>query len=145
MIETVISRKIRVPSLGRTLKPLAVAILIASVSIGALAQAPDPAARPDRGTRPNGAYSISDIENISLQNGNVNLSIPLAALPTIAGGKLSFALAAHYNSKNWDMKSYENEADLNHNSFWTAQQIDQGITGGWRVGGAYAIYQHLAD
>jgi len=47
------------------------------------------AARPDRGTRPNGSYPISDIENISLQNGNVNLTILLASMPPIAGGKLS--------------------------------------------------------
>jgi RHS repeat-associated protein len=145
MIERVTIPRSGVLSRTRLVKALTVAILIACVSIGALAQEADPAARPDRGTRPVGSYSISDIESISLQNGNVNLSIPLAALPPIAGGKLSFAVNANYNSKNWDMKSYENAADQFHNGFWTAQQIDQGITGGWRVGGAYAIYQHLAE
>src|ERR1041384_5656294 len=73
------------------------------------------AARPDRGTRPNGSYSISDIENISLQNGNVNLNIPLASLPPIAGGKLSWSLNAQYNSKVWDASR--------------TQQIGQGFDG----------------
>lgn len=39
-------------------------------------------ARPDRGMVSGASYSVSDIENISLTNGNVNLSIPLAALPS---------------------------------------------------------------
>src|SRR5215211_5396307 len=70
----------------------------------ALASAQEtPAARPDRGVRPNGTYSVSDVENISLQNGNVNLNIPLASLPPIAGGKLSFGFSAFYNSKVWDV------------------------------------------
>ena len=62
------------------------------------------AARPDRGTRPNGSYAVSDLENISLQNGNVNLNIPLASLPAIAGGKLSWTLTAQYSSKVWDVR-----------------------------------------
>lgn len=32
------------------------------------------AARPDRGIRPNSSYAVSDIENISLQNGITNCS-----------------------------------------------------------------------
>lgn len=48
------------------------------------------AARPDRGVMKGASYSVSDIENIGLTNGNVNLSIPLASLPLIAGGKLGF-------------------------------------------------------
>ncbi|HKC65851.1 MAG TPA: hypothetical protein VKB86_19565, partial [Pyrinomonadaceae bacterium] len=54
-----------------------------------LVQGQQTAARPDRGVNPGGAYSVSDVENINLQNGNLNLSIPLASLPPIAGGKLS--------------------------------------------------------
>src|ERR1044072_6595741 len=79
---------------------LLVAILLLS---GPLTLAQTTAARPDRGTRPNGSYSVSDVENISLQNGNLNLNIPLASLPPIAGGKLSWSLNAHYNSKVWDV------------------------------------------
>lgn len=128
------------------IKRLIVLVVIGWISTSARAQFPDPAARPDRGTRPVGSYSLSDIESINLQNGNVSLSIPLAALPPIAGGKLSFNVAAHYNSKNWDVKSYENEPDSFHqNNFWTAQQIDSSNSGGWRIGGAYGILQRLAE
>ncbi len=74
--------------------------LLIGLSTLAVAQQADPAARPDRGTRPVGSYSVSDIENINLVNGNVNLSIPLASLPPIAGGKLSWTVNARYNSKN---------------------------------------------
>jgi hypothetical protein len=57
------------------------------------------ASRPDRGVMPNGSYAISDIENINVLNGNVNIRIPLASLPPIAGGKLSWTITAQYNSK----------------------------------------------
>src|SRR5678815_512689 len=67
------------------------------------------AARPDRGTALNRNYLASDIENINLQNGNVELSIPLAALPPIAGGKLSWTVSAHYNSKIWDVLRVQEE------------------------------------
>ena len=61
------------------------------------------AARPARGMMPNGSFSVSDIENINLLNGNVNLNIPLASLPPIAGGKLSWTVSAQYNSKIWNV------------------------------------------
>jgi hypothetical protein len=70
-----------------------------------------PAARPNRGTMPTGSYTVSDIENISLTNGNVNLSIPLAALPPIAGGKLGLVVRAEYNSKQWDTVRNEVQPD----------------------------------
>ena len=34
------------------------------------------AARPDRGIMPGASYSVSDIENINLSNGNLGLTIP---------------------------------------------------------------------
>src|SRR4051812_40592548 len=79
-------------------------LLLATLLLNAAAAfAQTTAARPDRGTMPNGSYAVSDIENISLQNGNVNLNIPLAGLPPIAGGKLSWGVYAQYNSKIWDV------------------------------------------
>ena len=57
---------------------------------------------PDRGVRDGGSYAISDIEAISMTNGNLHLSIPLASLPPIAGGKLSWTISAVYDSKLWD-------------------------------------------
>src|SRR6266550_2832928 len=76
---------------------VAIFTLLASPALGQ-----QTAARPDRGSMPGASYSVSDIENISLTNGNVNLSIPLASLPPIAGGKLKFTLSAVYNSKLWN-------------------------------------------
>jgi hypothetical protein len=104
------------------------------------------AARPDRGTMPNRTYSVSDIENISLQNGNVNLSIPLAALPPIAGGKLSWAVNAQYNSKLWNVTRMQQDDpnDLEWHPYVvdTTQLSDLGGwvggLGGW-VGGGYRI------
>ena len=95
------------------------------------------AARPNRGTALNRNYAISDIENINLQNGNLQLSIPLAALPPIAGGKLSFTVSANYNSKIWDVLRYQEEGpDL----AWSPYVVDvPGWGGGWSIGGAYAI------
>jgi len=50
------------------------------------------AARPNRGMMPTGSYAVSDIENISLTNGNLNIGIALASLPPIAGGKVGFTV-----------------------------------------------------
>src|SRR6476659_2414878 len=70
---------------------------------GVRLQAQTTAARPDRGILPGASYSVSETENISLTNGNLNLKIPLAQLPPIAGGKLKFGLDAYYNSKIWNI------------------------------------------
>jgi hypothetical protein len=72
-------------------------VIVLLVSAGLVAA--QEASRPDRGVMPNGSYSISDIENINVLNGNVNIRIPLASLPPIAGGKLSWTITAQYNSK----------------------------------------------
>lgn len=82
-------------------------VLLFSFSIQITGQT---AARPDRGVQPQGSYSVSDIDNINLRNGNVSISIPLASLPPMAGGKLSWTLRAVYNSKLWDAKKEERQA-----------------------------------
>ncbi|HIK12993.1 MAG TPA: hypothetical protein IGS52_22495, partial [Oscillatoriaceae cyanobacterium M33_DOE_052] len=115
--------------------------LFASLSLTAEAQT---ASRPDRGIRPIGSYSVSDIENISLNNGNVNLSIPLASLPPIAGADLSFVLRAIYNSKLWDMKGREEAGDIGRPGY-TEQTLQLGDVGGWTVGGIYTITIHHRD
>jgi hypothetical protein len=45
-------------------------IIMALGSLPVMAQTP--AARPDRGIKPNASYSVSDIESINLQNGNLS-------------------------------------------------------------------------
>ncbi len=99
----------------------------------------DAAARPDRGVMPNGTYSVSDIENISMSNGNVNLQIPLAALPPVAGGKLSWSINAHYNSKLWDLTRVQLDAD---DEQWQPYVVDTpqlSDRGGWRISGQYIM------
>ena len=117
---------------------LGLAILVLS-SVNVVAQTT--AARPDRGRMPNGSYAISDIENISLQNGNVNLNIPLASLPPIAGGKLSWGLNAQYNSKIWDVvrtQAIGQAFDLSQH-YYVIDSVQQSDRGGWRISGQYQI------
>ncbi len=94
------------------------------------------AARPDRGTMADRSYSISDIESVSLQNGNLALSIPLVTLPPIAGGKLSWTVSARYNSKLWDVLRWQQEQSAN----WSPYVVDYpGAGGGWTIGGNYQM------
>jgi hypothetical protein len=114
---------------------------------GILAQdPPEPAARPNRGTGGQGSYAVSDIESVSLTNGNLSLSIPLASLPPIAGGKLSWIVRAQYNSKLWDVKSDERPADLTHgNQPYFIQQLQRSeYEGGWKIGEIYRLEAHNA-
>lgn len=113
-------------------------VVILAVS-NSLVRAQVAAARPDRGVMPNGSYAVSDFENVSLENGNVGLSIPLASLPPIAGGKLSWTISAHYNSKVWDITRTELDAP---DEQWHPYVVDNpqvSDRGGWRITGQYII------
>src|SRR5829696_4028779 len=113
-------------SLYHALLVLGLTILCASTSVG------QQAARPERGTIPNRTYSLADIENISLENGNVNLSIPLASLPPIAGGKLSWTLNANYNSKLWNV--LRTQGDYPNDLAWNPYVISSpSVDGGWEI------------
>jgi hypothetical protein len=54
-----------------------------------------------RGLLPGVGYSISDIENVNLATGTLNLNIPLAKLPPGPGG-FSWGLSLAYNSSIFD-------------------------------------------
>src|SRR5688572_13644369 len=111
---------------------LAVLITILAVSVNVVGQV---ASRPDRGVMPYRSYSVSDIENISLSNENVNLAIPLAVLPPIAGGKLSWMVKAQYNSKIWDVTRYQQNEDP---VTWAPYSVNTpGAGGGWSIGSIY--------
>ncbi len=97
------------------------------------------AARPDRGTMPNASYSISDLENINLQNGNVSLAIPLASLPPIAGGKLSWTINAYYNSKPWDIPRQQLLAQTFGYHPYVVDAPQVADTGGWRISDRYYL------
>jgi YD repeat-containing protein len=95
------------------------------------------AARPERGATLNRNYLMSDIENVNLQNGNVQLSIPLASLPPIAGGKLSWTVSAQYNSAIWNVPRVQEEP---MEAPWMPYVVDApSAGGGWTIGGGYII------
>jgi hypothetical protein len=115
---------------------LAPTLLLAA---SAAAQTP-PAARPDRGTMTGASHSVSDVESVSLTNGNVSLPIPLASLPPVAGGKLSWTVSATYNSKLWN--ATRAEAEYGGDLSWQPYVVDTpqvSDLGGWGVGGAYRV------
>lgn len=99
------------------------------------------AARPDRGFMPNHTYSVSDIENIDLQNGNVGLTIPLASLPPVAGGNLSWTINAHYNSKIWNVNRTQliGERFDGTNIYYVVDRPELSDQGGWRISGQYEV------
>jgi RHS repeat-associated protein len=116
---------------------LGVALIVLS-PVFAFAQ--QTAARPDRGFLPGASYSISDFENISLTNGNLNMSIPLASLPPIAGGKLKLTLSAVYNSKLWNITRTENQLEPFYNcATWVVDTPQLSERGGWQISGGYGI------
>ena len=119
-------------------------LLLASTFASSFHSLAQEAARPDRGIMPNGSYSVSDIENINLLNGNVNIRIPLASLPPIAGGKLSWTITAQYNSKLWNItREQQNDDPMT----WQPYLVDgPGVDGGWRIGSTYQfIFRNIDD
>ena len=115
-----------------------IALLVSLLTLGCSNAFGQAAARPDRGTMPNGTYSVSDFESISLSNGNLNLSIPLASLPPIAGGKLSWTVSATYNSKLINITRRQENADPLSWQPYSVDQIDVG-GGGWNWGPVYGL------
>jgi len=99
------------------------------------------AARPDRGFMPNDSYAVSGFEQINLQNGNVGLTIPLASLPPVAGGKLSWTINAHYNSKLWNVNRTQligeryDGADI----YYVVDRPELSDQGGWQISGQYQL------
>ncbi|MEK6304172.1 MAG: hypothetical protein AABO41_26085 [Acidobacteriota bacterium] len=116
-------------------------LLIASIGTSALGQT---AARPDRGFTPSGSYSVTDIESVSLTNGNLHLSIPLAALPPVSGGRLGLALRASYNSKLWDIAKKEHGANVLGGPNFVEDLPQLSLDGGWRIGAGYTVAFHDA-
>ena len=105
-----------------------------SLIIPASLTAQTTAARPDRGIMPGASYSVSDVENVSLTNGNVQLTIPLASLPPIAGGKLKFTVSAIYNSKLWNVTRQENRLGQFYGCpSWVVDTPQLSDLGGWRI------------
>ena len=111
------------------------AAVVAIVTATAFGQG---SARPDKGIRSSGSYAVSDIENINMTNGNLNLSIPLASLPPIAGGKLAWTIGASYNSKTWDTFSVQEQdtSEIPPIRFLTSH-LQLSAFSPWMIGGKY--------
>lgn len=87
---------------------------------------------PDRGFKPTGSYSISDIESINLENGNLSLNVPLASLPP-GRGSLTGGVSLIYNSKLWDAKCAGDTLAPNGQPI-TLTGLNLNQDGGWRYG-----------
>jgi RHS repeat-associated protein len=114
----------------RVKRASALLFLICLITVGAAAQT---ASRPDRGVGPLSSYSVSDIENVNTTNGDLQLTIPLASLPPIPGGRLQAGMGAHYDSKIWDVVHKTFPASPPFQGY-TSNQVQLGNVGGWRVG-----------
>ena len=111
-----------------------IALVLFAAFSAAIAQS---AARPDRGASLNRNYLVSDVENISLENGGVNLSIPLAALPPIAGGKLSWVVNANYSSNIWNVTRVQEEPQ---GAVFLPYVVDvPSVWGGWNIASTHRI------
>ena len=74
-------------------------LFLCSAAIISRAQLPP---SPQHGFQPAGSYALSSIESINTANGNVIMTVPLAALPVGRGGTSGFQVALTYNSKLYD-------------------------------------------
>ncbi len=82
----------------KALLRLATALLAVAVTAGALQAQDHPLEAP--GFVPNKAYDVHDYDSINMFNGNLVVSVPIG--PTFfVGGKLSYGLTLHYNSRLW--------------------------------------------
>ncbi len=114
------------------------------VTIVMVTSAQELTSRPDRGFGGKGGYQTTEIDAISLQNGSVNVSIPLASLPPMAGGKLGYTLTANYNSKLWDMHRKEvrppDPPAGCPTSYSTEEVWSNETNAGWRIGSGYELF-----
>src|SRR5882757_2286286 len=91
---------------------------------------------PNKGFQAGNSYSISDVENVNLQNGDLLLNIPLASLTPGRGTSPGYTVALHYNSKLWDshleQKSNGNP-DQSGNTRYTKELLEFADGGGWTM------------
>ena len=122
---------------------LSISLLLVANIVGVQAQT---SSRPDRGFGGQGGFQTTGIDAISLQNGSLNVNVPLASLPPMAGGKLGYTLQATYNSKLWDVKRSEvHRAGPVCGDKYVTQEVLLGDGGGWRIGGRHEIFFRRAS
>lgn len=122
----------KTPLFTRTLT-IILGILILGQTVFATAEATTKA--PDRGFTPGKSYAISDIESIGQQSGNLMFNLPLGSLPAGRGG-MSAGVNLRYDSKMWDLFTYDIERFTTTHDVQTLLKSDEG---GWRYGYKYAL------
>jgi RHS repeat-associated protein len=100
-----------------------------ALAVGVCGQTPNPL-NPSRGTANGASFSLSDIENINLTNGNLMLNMPLVTLPPSRGG-LQASLGLMYNSKNFD--SMTQEVPDYSNQLADQNLLAHSYAGGWKM------------
>jgi hypothetical protein len=94
--------------------------------------------RPDRGFKAANSYSISDIENVNLSNGNLMLNIPLGSLPPGRGSAPGYTVSLNYNSKLWNTKREYRTDGLGQGMeglHYARELIEAADGGGWHIDG----------
>ena len=115
--------------------PLFVVVGLLLAGFAGVAKAQTQTKAPDRGFSPEKSYSVSDLETISLQSGNLMFNLPLGALPPgrgSAGGGINLS----YNSKLWN--SFDQTIDNGHN-YYDSSRLITSDEGGWRYGYQYSL------
>jgi RHS repeat-associated protein len=104
---------------------------------------------PTRGYKAGNSYSISDIENVNLSNGNLMMHIPLASLPAGKGTSPGYTVALNYNSKLWNSKQERRTDGIGSNPedlYYIRELVEPSEQGGWYLdSGGYrlSLYNRL--
>ena len=111
---------------------LTIIVLLLSLFQSGLAQERNPA----RGFKAGNSYSISEIENVNLTNGNLILNIPLASLPGGRGTSPGYTVTLRYNSKLWNSRQergFDNIPDDTGNGYYFRELLERSDQGGWHL------------
>ena len=114
--------------------------IVSVICVTALSSAAQEGLSPDRGFRPAGSYAISDIETISMHNGNVLLNVPVSSLPTGRGG-LSAGVGLIYNTKLLDTWIYQFHDFYGNGEpgTWPLQMLQPSYLAGWKYSFGYQL------
>lgn len=132
-----LNRDIKLFSLNKFASNLIVLLLLL------VAYAPAQDRNPARGYQAGNSYSISDIENVNLTNGNLILNIPLASLPSGRGTSAGYTVSLRYNSKLWNSKQErrrDGNPDENGSTDYMRELLVKSDSGGWKLDdGSYLL------
>ena len=98
-------------------------------------------AGPERGFKPGSSFTLSEVENINMTNGNMMMNFPLGPLPTGRNG-LTAAINLLYNNKYYNGRTswFEDNGKFNcglHPCYYQKTELGFSNDGGWRYGLGY--------